>query len=368
MVLAGAGATGFGRSVGGDRGPPLQKGANAYRITRSIRQERNDEEREERPRGDEVPADRGLFVSAGDSPGRPGSVGSVLGEWFRLARPFSLTAAAVPVLFGTALALVDGFFSWGPLVAMLLGSLLIQAATNMFNEFYDEKRGLDVSGAVGIAGSIVAGRMHARSVLLGALFCYVVALFCGIYLIAVGGWPILALGCLSALGGYLYSAGPRPIAYTPASEAAVFVFMGVLIVVIAYGVQGGGFPPYVALAALPIGGPVAAILLANNLRDLVSDRRGGRRTLPIVLGREVGVLVYRLLLIEPYVAVAILMAFGVVPLECALVYPSIFAALRLWRNIAENSTPRRLDPVVKRTAGLHLVFGLLYTAGVVLGG
>ncbi|QIN83373.1 1,4-dihydroxy-2-naphthoate octaprenyltransferase [Rubrobacter tropicus] len=294
--------------------------------------------------------------------------GSVVGEWFRLSRPFSLTAAAVPVFFGTALASDDGYFSWGPFAAMLLGSLLIQAATNMFNEFYDEQRGLDVSGTVGIAGSIVAGRVRAQSVLFGALFCYVLALFCGIYLIVVGGWPILVLGCVSALGGYLYSAGPRPIAYTPASEAAVFVFMGVLIVVIAYAVQGAGFPLYVPLAALPIGGPVAAILLANNLRDLVSDRRGGRRTLPIVFGRETGVFVYRLLLLEPYVAVGLLMAFGVVPLECALVYPSLFAALRLWRDIAAYSTPRRLDPVVKRTAGLHLIFGLLYTAGVVLSG
>ena len=293
---------------------------------------------------------------------------SVFAEWFRLARPFSLTASAVPVLFGTALALRDGAFAWGPFLAMFFGSLLIQAATNMFNEFYDERRGLDVAGTVGIAGSIVGGRMHARAVLLGALFCYTLALFLGVYLIAVGGWQILVLGCLSALGGYLYSAGPRPIAYTSAGEAAVFLFMGVLIVVIAYAVQDpGSFPPYVPLAALPIGGPVAAILLANNLRDMRSDRRGGRRTLPIVLGREVGVLVYRALLLEAYVAVAALMAFRVVPLECAVVFLSATPAIRLWWDIAVTTTPERLDPVVKRTAGLHLAFGLLYTAGVLLG-
>ena len=292
----------------------------------------------------------------------------VLTEWFRLARPFSLTAAAVPVLFGTALAYTDGAFDPYPFLAMLFGSLLIQAATNMFNEFYDERRGLDVAGTVGIAGSIVGGRLAARSVLVGALLCYTGALFLGIYLISVGGWPILVLGCLSALGGYLYSAGPRPLAYTPVSEAAVFVFMGILIVIITYAVQAGAFPLYVSLAALPIGGPVAAILLANNLRDLVSDRRGGRRTLPIVFGREVGVFLYRSLLLEAYVAVGALLAFGVVPPECALVFPSVFAALRLWRDIARYSTPRRLDPVVKRTAGLHLVFGLLYTAGVLIGG
>jgi 1,4-dihydroxy-2-naphthoate polyprenyltransferase len=294
---------------------------------------------------------------------------SIFAEWFRLARPFSLTASAVPVLFGTALALKDGAFAWGPFLAMLLGSLLIQAATNMFNEFYDERRGLDVAGAVGIAGSIVQGRVHARAVLLGALFCYTLALLCGIYLVAVGGWQILVLGCLSALGGYLYSAGPRPIAYTPAGEVAVFLFMGILIVVIAYAVQDpGGLPLRVPLVALPIGGLVAAILLANNIRDMGSDRRGGRRTLPIVLGREVGVLIYRALLLEAYVAAAALMALGVLPLECALVFLSVSAALRLWRDIGVTTTPERLDPVVKRTAGLHLAFGLLYTAGVLLGG
>jgi 1,4-dihydroxy-2-naphthoate octaprenyltransferase len=291
-------------------------------------------------------------------------------EWFRLARPFSLTASAVPVLFGTALAYGDdAAFALGPFLTMLLGSLLIQAATNMFNEFYDERRGLDVSGAVGIAGTIVRGRMHARAVLRGALFCYTVALFLGIYLVAVGGWPILVLGCLCALGGYLYSAGPRPIAYTPAGEVAVFIFMGILIVVIAYAVQApGSLPLRVPLAALPLGGPVAAILLANNIRDMGSDRRGGRRTLPIVLGREVGVLLYRLLLLEAYVAAAVLMALRIVPLECALVFLSVSAALRLWRDIAVITTPERLDPVVKRTAGLHLAFGLLYTVGVLLGG
>ena len=291
----------------------------------------------------------------------------VFAEWFRLARPFSLTAAAVPVLFGTALAFKDGSFSAGPLFAMLFGSLLIQAATNMFNEFYDAQRGLDVAGTVGIASSIVSGRVTARRVLVGALLCYTVALFLGIYLVVVGGWPILVLGCLSAVGGYLYSAGPRPIAYTPASEAVVFVFMGILIVVIAYAVQTRDFPAYVPLAALPIGGLVAAILLANNIRDLISDRRGGRRTLPVVFGREVAILVYRSLLLEAYLAVAVLIALGVVPPECALVFPSVFAALRLWRDVASYSTPSRLDPVVKRTAGLHLVFGLLYTVGVLIG-
>ena len=292
---------------------------------------------------------------------------SPLNEWFWLARPFSLTAAAIPVFFGTTLALSDGAFAWGPFLAMLFASLLIQAATNMFNEFYDEQRGLDTAETVGIAGSIVQGRMHARAVLAGALLCYTVAAVLGFYLVFVGGWKILALGLLSALGGYLYSAGPKPIAYTAASEAAVFLFMGVLIVVIAYAVQTSELPLRVLLAALPIGGPVAAILLANNIRDMESDRRGGRRTLPIRLGRGGGVLVYRLLLLEAYVSVAALILLGIVPVAAGLVVLSLPLLPRLWRGIAATNVPRLLDPIVKGTAGLHAVFGLLYCAGVLLG-
>jgi 1,4-dihydroxy-2-naphthoate octaprenyltransferase len=292
---------------------------------------------------------------------------SIAAEWFWLARPFSLTAAAVPVIFGTVLAGKDGVFAFLPVMAMLLGSLFIQAATNMFNEFYDEQRGLDVAGAVGIAGSIVAGRMHARTVLVGALFCYTVALFMGIYLIFVGGWPILVLGCLSALGGYLYSAGPKPIAYTPASELAVFLFMGVLIVVTTYAVQARAFPLYVPFAALPFGGPVAAILLANNIRDMESDRRGGRRTVPIVFGRGAAIWFYRGLLLEAYAAVFLLILFGVMPWSAGLVVLSLPLAVKVWRGISSSTRPERLDPIVKATAGVHLTFGLLYAAGVLVG-
>ncbi len=294
--------------------------------------------------------------------------GSILAEWFWLARPFSLTAAAIPVLLGTALALSDGAFAWGPFLAMLVASLLIQAATNMFNEFYDEKRGLDTADSVGIAGSIVGGRMHARAVLVGALVCYVVAAVLGFYLVSVGGWTILALGLLSALGGYVYSAGPRPLAYTAASEVAVFLFMGVLIVAIAYAVQTTDLTPRVFLAALPIGGPVAAILLANNIRDMESDRLGGRRTLPIVLGRGAGILVYRALLLEAYLSVAVLILLGLVPVSAALVLASAPLLPGLWRGISAARVPERLDPVVKKTAGLHAAFGLLYCVGVLLGG
>jgi 1,4-dihydroxy-2-naphthoate octaprenyltransferase len=287
-------------------------------------------------------------------------------EWFRLARPFSLTASAVPVLLGTALALRDGAFAWATFLVMLLASLLIQAATNMFNEFYDEKRGLDTATSVGISGSIVRGRMQARTVLLGGLACYVLALLLGFYLVVVAGWAILLIQLVCMLCGYLYSGGFRPIAYTPAGEAAVFLFMGILIVVAAYAVQTSSFPPRVVLAAIPVGALVSAILLANNIRDMESDRRGGRRTLPLVLGRRGGVTVYRILLAGSYVGLALLVVTGLVGPGAVLTLLSVPLALWLWRAIVATTVSQRLDRVVKGTAGLHLVFGVLYTVGISL--
>lgn len=292
---------------------------------------------------------------------------SLASEWFWLARPFTLTAAAVPVLFGTALAASKGYFSLGPFLAMLVASVLIQAATNMFNEYYDNERGLDTLESVGISGSIVKGRLTAGAVIRGALLLYTVSLFLGLYLVWVGGVSILILGCLSALGGYIYSAGPRPLAYTAFSEVAVFLFMGVLIVVISYAVQAGGFSLPVVLASLPLGGLVAAILLANNIRDMESDRRGGRRTVPIVLGRSGGVLVYRLYLAQAFLTVPVLVAFGVVPWSALLALLSVPLLVRVWRGIGRSKVPAEVDPFVKKTAGLHLVFGLLYSLGALLG-
>lgn len=295
-----------------------------------------------------------------------GSRNPFLLEWFRLARPFSLTASAVPVLLGTALALRDGAFAWATFLVMLLASLLIQAATNMFNEFYDERRGLDTATSVGISGSIVWGRMQARTVVLGGLACYVLALLLGLYLVVMAGWAILLLQLVCMLCGYLYSGGFRPIAYTPAGEAAVFLFMGILIVVAAYAVQTSSFPPRVALAAIPVGALVSAILLANNIRDMESDRQGGRRTLPLVLGRRGGVTVYRVLLAGSYVGLALLVVAGLVGPGAVLALLSLPLALWLWRAIAATTVSQRLDRVVKGTAGLHLVFGVLYTVGISL--
>jgi 1,4-dihydroxy-2-naphthoate octaprenyltransferase len=142
--------------------------------------------------------------------------------------------------------------------------------------------------------------------------------------------------------------------------------MGLVIVVITYGVQAGSYPLTVPLAATPIGALVAAILLANNIRDLESDRRGGRNTLPVALGRRGGIVVYRALLLGSYLVVCALVFTGIVTFGALLALLSVPLAVRLWGRVSASTVPERLDPVVKSTAGLHASFGLLYTVGVLL--
>jgi 1,4-dihydroxy-2-naphthoate octaprenyltransferase len=290
-----------------------------------------------------------------------------LREWLRLTRLFSLTAAAVPVLLGTALAAGRFRFLPLPFLAMLLASLLIQAATNMFNEYYDAVRGLDASDSVGISGSIVSGRLEARAVLRSALWTYAAAALLSLYLVFEGGALVLGLGLLAALAGYLYSGGPRPIAYTPFGELTVFLSMGPLIVTLSYAVQTHQLSALPLLASLPIGFLVAAILLANSIRDLEGDALGGRRTLAILVGRRRAIRLYRSLLWASYAVVAALVLARQISPWALLSLASAALALRLYREVAGSSGRIALNRVVRGTSGLHLALGLLLTLGVLLG-
>lgn len=287
-----------------------------------------------------------------------------LALWWQLARPFTLTAAVVPVLAGTAFAAVDGHFRALPFVAMLLGSALIQAGTNMFNEYFDHRRGIDDESTVGNAGTIVTGAMVANRVLAGALLTFVLALICGVYLIAVAGWPILAGGVASAISAFVYSGGPKPVSSTPFGEAQVFVFMGPVIVALAYYAQAEELTGAALFGSLPIAFLVAAILLANNIRDMVGDAASGRRTLPIMVGRETGLRIYGALVFGSYVLLVAGVALRAVPptaLVALITLPLAMGPLRLFREFRE---PVRLHPAVKGTALLHARFGVLYAAGI----
>lgn len=299
--------------------------------------------------------------------GSPGgsAARSPLQVWWRLARPFSLTASAIPVLVGSALALSASHFDGLNFALLLLASLLVQVATNIFNEYYDYRRGLDTRESVGIAGVIVTGQVTAATVLRGALVCFAIALALGLWLVARAGWPVLAAGLLSALAAWAYSGGPRPIAVTPFGEVEVFVFMGLVQVGLGYFVHVGAVGWPVLWAALPVGCLVAAILLANNLRDQASDAARGRRTLPIVAGRRAGLAALIGLLAGAYVALAVGVALGSLGWTTLLAWITLPQAPAVVRPFRGTTDPLALNVAVLRSAALHLRFGLALAAGLV---
>ncbi len=298
------------------------------------------------------------------SPGRP----TVWQTWWGLARPFSLTASIVPVLVGTSIAFASSAFRALDLFgAMLLSAVLIQVGTNMFNEYYDYKHGLDTPETVGIAGAIVRGLVPALDVFKGAIASFSVALVLGLYIVARTSPEVLVGGVASALAGYVYTGGPLPIAYTPLGELEVFVFMGPVIVGLAYYLQTGSVSASALWASLPVACLVASILLANNVRDVAADGRVGRHTLPVTLGRSAGVVVFAALLAGAYVGTGIAAGLSLLPATTLLPFLTLPTPVRLVRLYLSTEEPRRLNAGVRGAAGLHARFGLLLAIGIAAG-
>src|SRR6266542_1745636 len=288
--------------------------------------------------------------------------------WCRLARPFTLTASIVPVLVGSAVALATvGIRAPDLFLAMLVASVLIQIATNMFNEYFDYRHGLDTPQTVGIAGAIVRGLASPGAVFKAGTACYVVALILGLYIVYRTS-PIVLLLCLaSAAGGYFSTGGPLPIAYTPFGELEVFIFMGPVIVGLAYFIQANSFGPSAIWASLPVACLVAAILLANNVRDIVADARIGRRTLPVVFGRRAGLAIFVALVGGAYVFAAISVLLRLLPATALLPFITLPMPVNILRLYASTEEPARLNAGVRGSAALHARFGLLFALGIALG-
>ncbi|MBE3557157.1 MAG: 1,4-dihydroxy-2-naphthoate polyprenyltransferase [Firmicutes bacterium] len=287
------------------------------------------------------------------------------GIW-RLLRPLTLTASIMPTLIGTAVAIEQGAWHSLLFVAMLVASLLIQVAVNMFNEYYDWRRGLDTADSVGIAGVIVVGGMKASLVRNLAVVFFLIALLLGAWICSVTSWWVAVVGAISMAVGYFYSGGPYPIAYTPFGELAAAFFMGPVIVVLAYFIQTGDIAWSVWLHAVPISVLTGSILMANNIRDRVGDQRKRRHTLAIRLGHEDAVR-----FLGGMFAVAYLWTLGLVAVRVAslwlllvvLALPVVGLAIR---RLVGPKQARQMLPGMKATAQHHALFGLLYTLGLLL--
>lgn len=294
------------------------------------------------------------------APPAPGS----LGAWWQASRPQSLTATTTPVVVGIGLAALTGVFEPGWALLTLVSALLLQIGTNMVNEYYDDKRGVDANSQHSLSQVIRRGLLTPRAIGRGAIVCFGLGAALGVVLALHGGPLVWALGLAGVLIGVCYTAGPYPLAYLGLGEVGVFVAMGPGLVLGTYIVQTHHWSAEAILAGVPIGLLSAAILHANNLRDIETDRLEHKRTLAARFGRGFARREYAVLVFGTYIALAALAlldpALALAGLPTLLTLP---AALRLTRLAYSTEDAGLLNQLLRGTAALHGRFGLLWAAG-----
>jgi 1,4-dihydroxy-2-naphthoate octaprenyltransferase len=288
--------------------------------------------------------------------------------WVMAARVRTLPAAIAPVLVGTSLALGAGHFRALAFVAALLGAVLIQVGTNLSNDYSDARRGADTEDRLGPVRVTAGGLVPPSQVLIATYVSFGLAVGCGIYLVAVAGPELIAVGAASILAGVLYTGGPRPYGYEGLGEVFVFLFFGIVAVAGSYFVQVQHLPWEAFMCAVPVGLLASAILVVNNVRDLETDRRAGKRTLAVRLGRERTRMLYGAMLTGAFIAAPLPWAFG--SLDAWLLAPWAAAplALRLVRIVRTRTDGPALNGALAGTGALQLVFCLLFAGGILAAG
>jgi len=283
--------------------------------------------------------------------------------WLAAVRPRTLTAAAAPVIVGLALAHRSGHVRAMLGLMTLLAALLIQIGTNLANDYFDFVAGADTAARLGPLRVTQAGLVEPSTVRNAALGVLGLAALIGCYLVSVGGWPILCIGIVSLVAAIAYTAGPWPLAYNGLGDAFVFVFFGLVAVNGTVFLQTGAATSLSMAASIPIACLVTAILVVNNLRDVDTDGRAGKRTLAVQFGQDFARAEYGGLVVIAFLMTPVLAWLGgamlLLPIAAT---PLAFEEIRaIFRR-----TGAELNQSLARTAALHLTYGLLLTLALIL--
>lgn len=300
--------------------------------------------------------------------------------WGMAIRPQTLPAGIAPVVVGAAVAVADNLFAAGPAIAALVGALLIQIGTNLANDYYDAMRGVDTAEREGFTRVTQAGLLAPAQVKSGMIATFVLAIVVGLYLVWIGGIPILVIGLVSIVCGIAYAGGPLPYGSYGLGDLFVFVFFGLVAVTGTYYVQAAAhladpvplwIPPDtitvdVIIASIAIAALATAILVVNNLRDIETDAAAGKRTLAVLVGARLTRLEFLGLLVIAYAVPFVLMRrdWSVLVLLPWLSAP--LAAL-VARSVCTTDPGPRLNVALERAGQLLLIFALLFAGGLILG-
>ncbi len=287
--------------------------------------------------------------------------------WIKAARPKTLPAALAPVTVGTCLAAGPAdTFSLPILLATIIGALFIQIGTNLSNDYSDARRGADTEDRLGPVRVTAGGLVPPKYVLYATWIAFGIAALAGVYLVIEAGWQLLIVGAASIVAGVLYTGGPRPYGYEGLGELFVFLFFGVVAVTGSYFVQTEHVIWEAVALSVPVGLLACSLLMVNNIRDIDTDRRAGKKTLAVRLGRA------RMRRIFTY---TLLTAFALIPLIW------IASGLTAWINLALLALPLQpplaravrdrtdgaaLNQALADSARLELVFCVLLSIGLLL--
>ena len=279
-------------------------------------------------------------------------------------RPKTLPAGAMPVVLGSALAAADSQFSLLPALVALICALGIQVATNFINEIYDFRKGADTAERLGPTRTVAAGIISEKKMITVSASLAGAVFLLGLYLVYIAGWPILVIGLLSLLFAWGYTGGPYPIAYSGLGDLFVFVFFGLVAVGGTYYVQAHNLALPVLLAAVVPGAFSVNILLVNNIRDITTDRKVGKMTLPARIGGKWARRLYIALTVLAYLVPALLSLNHYSP----FVLLSLLSAPLAFRMIKAlyASEGRELNHVLAGTGKLMTLHGLLFAAGLLV--
>jgi 1,4-dihydroxy-2-naphthoate polyprenyltransferase len=291
---------------------------------------------------------------------------STLRIWLMAARPKTLPVGLAPVLVGTSLAATQDVFHPLRFAATLVGALLIQVGANLSNDYSDARRGADAEDRLGPLRVTAGGLVPPRQVLIATYATFGLAILTGVYLVAVAGWELLLVGAASIVAGVLYTGGPRPYGYEGLGELFVFLFFGIVAVAGSYFVQTGRLVWEAFALAVPVGSLAAAVLVVNNVRDVDTDRRAGKRTLAVRLGRERSRTLYAAMVYGAYLLTPVTWLLG--PLHAWVLLPllSLPLATPIVRGVRTHVDGPSLNAALAQTGRLELVFCVLLSAGVLL--
>ena len=286
--------------------------------------------------------------------------------WILASRPRTLPAAIAPVLVGTALAAYEDEFRVLPFLAAMVGSTFIQIGTNLSNDYSDARRGADTEDRLGPVRVTAGGLMPPKHVLVGTYVAFGIAVAAGLYLAAVAGWELLVVGVASILSGVLYTGGPRPYGYEGLGELFVFVFFGIVAVVGSYYVQTEELRWEAFALAVPVGLLSSAILVVNNVRDIDTDRRAGKHTLAVKLGRERARRLFTAMVVLSFAAPVVILALGGLTPWLLITLAAVPLGVPLIKTVSSRSDGPALNGALAGTGRLLAVFSVLLSAGVLL--